>query len=319
MSPKISLIIPNYNKQQYLIDTFESVLAQTFKDWECIIIDDGSTDDSRKIINRFANRDSRFKTVFQKNSGVCAARNAGLRMATGTWVMFLDSDDCLPTNAMESLISTAERYNADLVGGGTVVITENSRFKPVPYTRNTEIIFKSNDNEVANDLCKFICLPEEYKWLWIWRHLFKREMIADKRFIEEIWYGDDVCWMLDIMHESKKFVVISAPVCYHRLSVNSVSQQKFNPEMFIWFPTAMQYIHDNLLDKYSKQFWKILYKGLMKHFFEYSVKKTMENPQYKQMAANEIKKVYGTPAFPKKYLSIFQRILLWLFIKGYSN
>jgi len=93
MSPSFSIIIPVYNVAPYLRECLDSVLAQTFTDWEAICVDDGSTDGSGTIIDEYAARDKRFKVIHQKNAGVSAARNRALDEATGEWIGFLDADD----------------------------------------------------------------------------------------------------------------------------------------------------------------------------------------------------------------------------------
>ena len=91
--PAVSIIVPIFNTEQYLSRCLDSIESQTFNDWECILINDGSTDKSENICNEYANKDSRFKVINQKNSGVSAARNAGLDVAKGEWIGFVDSDD----------------------------------------------------------------------------------------------------------------------------------------------------------------------------------------------------------------------------------
>ncbi|MDE6394665.1 MAG: glycosyltransferase, partial [Duncaniella sp.] len=96
----ISVIIPAYNAQAYLRECLESVLAQSFSDWEVIVVDDGSTDSTAAIAQSFSARDSRVRVLSTVNRGVSAARNAALGMARGEWVTFLDSDDLLPPGAL---------------------------------------------------------------------------------------------------------------------------------------------------------------------------------------------------------------------------
>ena len=91
--PKISLVIPVYNTEKYLEQCLDSVLAQTFTDFEVICVDDGSTDKSIKILSEYQKKDSRIKVVFEAHKGVGNARNVGLKMATGDFIQFLDSDD----------------------------------------------------------------------------------------------------------------------------------------------------------------------------------------------------------------------------------
>lgn len=104
----ISIIIPVYNTCEYLSACLDSVIAQTYTHWEAILIDDGSIDNSGQICDEYAEKDNRFKVIHQKNGGVSAARLNGFRKSTGEWIFFLDSDDTLPVDALEALISHAD-------------------------------------------------------------------------------------------------------------------------------------------------------------------------------------------------------------------
>ena len=103
----ISIIIPCYNSEKYLAACMDSVLAQTFEDFEAILIDDGSKDNTLKVAQSYAQKDARVRVYAKKNGGVSAARNLGLDHARGEWITFVDSDDLLPEDALESLLSGA--------------------------------------------------------------------------------------------------------------------------------------------------------------------------------------------------------------------
>lgn len=111
----ISVIIPVYNVEAYLRECVESVLKQTYQNFEIILVDDGSTDSSGDICDEYAGNDERICVIHQKNSGPSKTRNTGLENANGKYIYFLDSDDYIERNALELLINTAETNNADLV------------------------------------------------------------------------------------------------------------------------------------------------------------------------------------------------------------
>lgn len=120
---KISVIIPVYNASSYIKQCIESVLAQTYKNWELIVIDDGSQDDSLKIITDLKNSDSRIQVKHQKNSGAGQARNAGIQIATGDYVVFLDSDDTIKNNYFELL----SKKNEEIVFIDVIQVDEQHR------------------------------------------------------------------------------------------------------------------------------------------------------------------------------------------------
>lgn len=114
----ISIIIPIYNAEKYLRRAVDSILNQTFSDWELILVDDGSSDCCGEICDEYAGKDGRIQVLHRKNQGVSASRNAGLDIASGEYIYFLDSDDYLPTQALHILYSRMIKENADIVFAG---------------------------------------------------------------------------------------------------------------------------------------------------------------------------------------------------------
>ncbi|WP_373218912.1 glycosyltransferase family 2 protein [Ruminococcus sp. 5_1_39BFAA] len=112
---KISVIVPVYNSEKYLDRCVKSVINQTYQNWELLLIDDGSTDESGKMCDHYAASDNRIKTVHQKNARIGAARNRGLDMATGDCITFIDSDDYIEPDTYEKSVELMVKYNADLV------------------------------------------------------------------------------------------------------------------------------------------------------------------------------------------------------------
>ena len=116
----LSVVIPAYNVGQYVAQCLQSVLSQSFTDFEVIVVNDGSTDNSAEIARSFADADSRVRVVDQPNGGLSAARNTGIDLASGKWLMFVDSDDMLLPDAMSTLLALAHDTESDIVCGGFV-------------------------------------------------------------------------------------------------------------------------------------------------------------------------------------------------------
>ena len=112
---KVSIGIPVYNVSEYLRQCLDSVLIQTFTDFEVILVDDGSTDDSFRICQEYISRDKRFKLIHQENKGLAGARNTCLRYMTGDFIAWLDSDDWLEDDYLEKLVNTQVKTGADIV------------------------------------------------------------------------------------------------------------------------------------------------------------------------------------------------------------
>lgn len=128
-SPLISIIVPCYNYASYLQDSIGSIIGQTYKNWECLVIDDGSTDNSREIIEKFSAQDSRIKYINQKNAGPTVARNHGIKLAKGEFIQFLDADDLLETKKLETHLARFNEGDYDIVYGGVKYFLSPDRSK----------------------------------------------------------------------------------------------------------------------------------------------------------------------------------------------
>lgn len=129
--PLISVIIPMFNKEQYVLDCVHSVIAQTYHAIEILIIDDGSTDSSPQIISELANSDSRIRIITQSNQGVSAARNQGIYKSRGTYLLFIDADDWIDANTIEQALHHITTHDCDAVRFG-IILEQGSRTSPRP-------------------------------------------------------------------------------------------------------------------------------------------------------------------------------------------
>lgn len=195
----VSVIIPIYNTENYLERCLESIRIQTYEDMEVIMVDDGSTDSSRSIANSFAEKDNRFRLFIQKNAGVSAARNYGLDIAKGEYILFVDSDDWLESQMVERLVDNMNIYDTEIAC--------------CQYDRNK--CFDSVTVEVwerDEALQKFL----EHRQIngSLVNKLFKREMIDDNRLDKSIRYGEDALFLWKNLLNIDS-IVVSADVLYH--------------------------------------------------------------------------------------------------------
>ena len=134
-SPKISVIIPIYNVEKYLVECLESVISQTLKEIEIICINDGSTDNSGKILDKYATKDNRIRVVHKENEGVGKTRNLGIKTALGEFVCFMDPDDLYPTNDILEVLHNKAKENNVLIAGGE--FSEfNSNMEPYEFKQS---------------------------------------------------------------------------------------------------------------------------------------------------------------------------------------
>lgn len=142
MIPKISVIIPLYNKEKAIENTINSILKQTFTDFELIIVDDGSTDNSATIVRKIAATDKRIKYIYKDNGGVSSARNYGLSKSVGEWIVFIDADDEMLPNNLDTLIKLVTKYQVN-VGACNVLVSNETGIHPIKLRLNKEAVYKN--------------------------------------------------------------------------------------------------------------------------------------------------------------------------------
>jgi glycosyltransferase involved in cell wall biosynthesis len=214
----ISVIIPVFNVKDYLKDCIESVINNTYKNLEIIMIDDGSQDGSSEIIDEYAARDSRIKTIHKENTGVSSARNAGLDIATGDYISFVDSDDFIEPQMFENLLEILRKEDADIVQCGYEKVDEN--------TQKRQKMFQSDKVFLSNkDVCEAYFVKSKLN-LMLWNKLYKRKVIGDIRMVEGRNNEDNMFW-IDIIRKINKAVTISAPHYKYRIRNNSIMHRDF--------------------------------------------------------------------------------------------
>ncbi|WP_163538994.1 glycosyltransferase family 2 protein [Gracilibacillus sp. YIM 98692] len=218
----VTIIIPVYNAKLYIERTLESVLNQTYKNIQIILVDDGSTDNSRKICNKYAEQYSNIEVHYQENKGVSAARNLGMKKAAGTYIQFVDSDDYIERNMVESFVRDIEINKCDLVIGGYKNI-DNSNGS-VTSKKSPESILKGM---VDKDrlLLKLGLLYNELLINAIWNKLYLKSII-DKHgieFKEEIRRGEDLLFNLDYIDCCSR-IYLSKNIGYNYVQYGKDSQ-----------------------------------------------------------------------------------------------
>lgn len=207
---KISIVVPVYNAEEYLDRCLHSVLDQEFSSYEVILVDDGSTDASSLICDRYSSTDPRFVTLHQPNMGVSAARNAGVNMAQGEYVMFLDADDALLPYALENMVESVR--GEDVVVGGYGVLTcgvPSKEVKPVRSFsyRGEEYRRFFEENIIRN--CELLDAP--------WAKLFRTKAIRNVRFNESLSYAEDKLFVFEVLSKANSALTVPHAVyAYHK-------------------------------------------------------------------------------------------------------
>lgn len=205
-----TVIVPVYNVEKYLAKCLDSIAMQIFKDFECIIVDDGSTDNSNIIIDKYVNNDQRFKVIHQRNMGVSAARNAALDIAKGDYITFVDADDYISNDFLEKFALKISSTNADVVICGLFKINKYSIEEKVFESENTEEI----KNNVLGDLWPAYPCNKCYK-----KYLFKEIRFPVGKFFEDLLTIPEVCLY------AKKIVCIHNKLYYYNCQdTNSINK-----------------------------------------------------------------------------------------------
>jgi len=273
-TPIVSVIIPIYNAGKYLNDTLKSVKLQTFTDWECVCINDGSIDQSADIVTKFIANDKRFVLLEQTNKGVSVARNVGLEAASGKYIAFLDQDDLMSSTALESLVNLAEINNLNLVRGKRLNIPENYELNAL-----ADIKLTTKHKYIKQiSVLKFRLLPK--RWMYVWLCLFRRDFLNDIRFFEPLKSGaEDNIFMLEVFNKIGSFIQTDNIVCLHRKSLTSTTQNGLKLSHIQTIELAIAKFKE-LVNKNNNRLSRFIYKKQIRNFFRGSVYKSLESNQF---------------------------------------
>jgi glycosyltransferase involved in cell wall biosynthesis len=235
MIPKISVIVPVYKVEQYLHRCIDSILSQSFTDFELILVDDGSPDNCGKICDEYAEKDNRVRVFHKPNGGVSSARNLGLDNACGEFIVFIDSDDSVDKDYFAELVSFSCAYNTDFV---------------VIDVLKTPIV----DETVFLQKQDFNLLFSRYKldkFSPPWGKLFKRKLIEQTRlrFNSKVHIGEDVMFVLLYILNIKDLVLLkSDKYIYERTRPGSLTKCSFTPEIELAGKIEIERVFDLLVE-----------------------------------------------------------------------
>jgi CDP-glycerol glycerophosphotransferase len=237
--PRISVVLPVYNVAGYLPECLESVAAQTVRDLEVIVVDDGSTDASAEIAERFAERDPRFRLIHQGNGGLGSARNTGAAAAGGDFLAFVDSDDVLPRDAYAHLLGALEKTGSDFATG-------NVR-RLLPYGLPGRYLSRAFETtRLKTHVTRFRpLLSDRTAWNKLWRRSFWEA--HGLRFPEGVLY-EDTPVVVPAHFMARSVDVIAQPVYYWRVRAtgDSITQRRLQPKSLLDRLSAVRYVRDYL-------------------------------------------------------------------------
>ena len=211
MKKKVSVIIPVYNVEEYLERCLDSIIHQTLKDIEIIVVNDGSPDNSQKIIDRYKKKDKRIVTLTKENGGLGSARNEGLKKAQGEYIAYVDSDDWIELDMLEKMYEEASTNNSDIVICGYQNVYSNK--KEASFISNTIIedtLYKKN-SRIFNTIA-------------VWCKLYKREFLKDSGVVfpmDKVWY-EDLSYTIPLLALTDKISYVNLPLYNYIIRANSI-------------------------------------------------------------------------------------------------
>ncbi len=245
----ISVIVPVYNTQNYLPKCLESLQKQTYTNFEVILVNDGSTDESGKICDEFAEKDERIKVEHLTNKGVSFARNVGLDLATGEFISFVDSDDTVEKNFLEILHNNFID-NVDIVICGYNSCNQNGRVETVYKAQQDEVLL-TRDETIETMLYGKIFAGH------CWNKMFRKSVLGELRFREDILIYEDLLFVSEYLMKSNSAKLCSAPVYNYFCRSDSALHGKMTKKKLTAL-TALNVIEDMLRQTYGAKFDELI-------------------------------------------------------------
>ena len=262
--PVISIIVPSYNVELYLKDCIDSIIQQTYQYWELILVNDGSTDKTPQLCDQYAVKDKRIKVIHKPNGGLVSARNAGYEVATGKWIMYVDSDDWIDTETCEKLLVYAEKHNPEVIFWNSIQELNGESIKG-------KYGWKCSEKE-------HIYLDEECKDLARNTLVYKSGIatayskLIRKDFIEKnkLWHNNKLKqgaegleFSLRVFDCAQKALFVDEYFYHYRYNENSISKrvdEKNTQYLLECFEEIDKYISQNGLDK---QMWRLFHQRVL--------------------------------------------------------
>lgn len=293
----ISVIIPIYNTENYLKECLDSVCAQTYEKLEIILINDGSTDRSEQICKKYASKDNRIKVISKKNGGISDARNVGIDISHGNWLVFVDSDDVLCDDAIEVLYQTAKSQGTKMVVGD---YQEFETYVDFEHYRNYCVEMLS-----IEDALEELIIKQPARWVTMWAKIYDRNLFEGIRFPVGRIYEDTYVMHL-LIAKAGRIAKLEYKIYFYRQSTNSIMRTY----ELTWFDDLyMAYLFR--LDFLRKHDYLNLYQQ-QKAWLEWMM-------HHKYMEANKIEKKEWCKIYRKYYRSNFWTFTWKYRIIGFVN
>ncbi len=213
-APKVSVIVPIYNAEKFLHKCLDSICAQTLKEIEIICVNDGSTDNSLSIIQKYEKKDKRVKLISQENQGQSSARNKAMMSAKGEYLAFIDADDYINDCFLEKLYLAAIKKNADIALGNIIRVEEGKECRYVFSCK------KAKNAQDASDIFRLLNIP---KTCYVWNRIYKRNFLVENNlYFKEGAVYEDIIWSTLVAANAKNAVSVTQANYYYVYNANSM-------------------------------------------------------------------------------------------------
>ena len=313
----ISIIVPVYKAEKYLSECIDSVLNQTYENFELILVDDGSPDNSGKICDEYAEKDKRIKVIHKENGGVSSARNAGLDNAQGEYITFVDSDDIVDKQYIELMYNKLVEKSADLCFCHFDRFDENTceEYKEtipehliVDFKSDNFVDFASKFFNLKNNIFGSSC-----------RVLYKKSIVETIRFNSKIKISEDLVFILNAIFNSKSICSISNVFYHYRINPTSASRtyKKFFLKSQMALQKELISLFNHFEEKISKKISEPYFCLQCYYLFSNEIKFRKTNPNYKEnikeIRESELYKFFKLKSLIK--LAKFKIFIVWILIK----
>lgn len=292
---KISVIVPCYNIESYLPRCIESILAQTYKKLEIILISDGSTDGTDEVIREYAKKDSRIIPVFKQNSGVSDTRNRGLDIATGDYIGFVDGDDYIEPEMYETLLKNAIENNADISHCGYQMVFPSR----VDYYYNTGKKVIQDNKKGIRDI-----IVGDYVEPGIWNKLYRLNTLKELRMPPDIKINEDVIFNFYAFVNSQKSVYEDLPFYHYILRKGSAATCKINQNKLFDPVRVRKEIFEYSLKNLDNEIQSVAYSSYLNSIINlYRVVSNSKLKEYKEesfILKKQIKEIKGNFLLSKR-------------------
>ncbi len=313
---QISVIVPMYRVENYIKGCLKSLQNQTFKDFECICVDDGSPDGSAAIANSIASADARFMVVSQANAGLSEARNAGVSKASAPYVFFLDSDDYLHPQALEILIKTLKSNQVDVVNCALQTTSQLYKNQYAMYDMN-KVPVKIIDNPLT-----YFCKNRKIKTGACLR-LYKKTILEQVPFIKGIHF-EDVPFTCVCFDKIKKLAFVDLPLYYYYQNPDSIMRSTFSTSKIDSYNHIIRYLNDYFEKNDSQKLPLVrqyVFNQRIKMMLNQCVRKQRDKAQQEELFAYAQKVV--TPLLNEGLISfaglkLKHKITLYLLTRAHS-